>query len=222
MLYIVSTPIGNLEDISLRAVRILTEADVIIAEDTRHTGVLLKHFDIAHKPMLSLYEEVESAKLEDFIALISSDQKIALVSDAGTPLISDPGYKLVRKAIARGIKVESIPGPTALVTALTVSGLPPDKFFYIGYPPEKETHQKELFTKIKANLESVSSTVIFYASPYKIKRNLKTLSEVFEDIEIVVTRELTKVHEEVWRGKISEALIYFKEPRGEFVVLFHL
>jgi 16S rRNA (cytidine1402-2'-O)-methyltransferase len=221
-LHIVSTPIGNLEDISLRAVRILSEADVIIAEDTRHTGKLLKHFDIPHKPMVSLYEEVEVSKLEDLLALVASDQKIVLVSDAGTPLISDPGFKLVREAVARGVRVESIPGPTALIAALTVSGLPPDKFMYLGYFPEKESHQKELFAKIRQSLELVASTVIFYASPYKLKKNLGALESEFGDIEIVIARELTKIYEEVWKGKVSEALLYFKEPRGEFVVLFHL
>lgn len=216
MLYIVSTPIGNLEDISLRALRILKEADVIIVEDTRHTGILLKHFEIPHKPLISLYDEVEEEKLDDLLAMVASDQKIALVSDAGTPLISDPGFKLVREAVARGIKVEAIPGPTALVTALTVSGLPPDKFMFWGYPPEKEAHQIELFKKL------TETTHIFYVSPYKLHKNLKNLQSVLGDVDVVIARELTKIHEEVWRGKISEALIHFKEPRGEFVVLFHL
>lgn len=214
MLYLVATPIGNLEDITLRALRVLREADVIIAEDTRHTGILLKHFEIPHKPLISLYDEVEAEKLSDLLALVASDQKVALVSDAGTPLISDPGYKLVREAVRIGVKVESIPGPTAAIAALTVSGLPPDKFMFWGYPPEKETHQKEIFKKTDF------TTNIFYISPYKLQKNLKNLMEVRGDLEIVVARELTKMHEEVWRGKISDALAYFKEPRGEFVLLF--
>lgn len=212
MLYLVSTPIGNLEDITLRALRILKEADVIIAEDTRHTGVLLKHFEIPHKPMISLYDQVEAQKMDEILRQ-AQDLKLALVSDAGTPLISDPGYKLVREAIKSGIKVESVPGPTAFVAALTISGLPPDKFTFYGYPPEKESHQKELFKKL------ADSTSIFYVSPYKLHKNLKNLLEVLGDIDIVVARELTKIHEEVWHGKISEALVHFKEPRGEFVVL---
>lgn len=215
MLSVVSTPIGNLEDITLRAIKVLSEADVIIAEDTRHTGLLLKHFEIPHKPLISLYDEVEAEKLSDLLALVSSDQKIALVSDAGTPLISDPGFKLVREAIKNGVKVESIPGPTAAIAALTVSGLPPDKFAFYGYPPEKESHQKQVFEK------AGEITNIFYMSPYKLKRNLNALMETKGDIEIVVARELTKVHEEIWRGKISEALEHFKEPKGEFVVLFN-
>lgn len=222
MLYIVSTPIGNLEDITLRALRVLKEADVIIAEDTRHTGVLLKHFEIPHKPLISLYDEVEVQKLSDLLALVSSDQKVALVSDAGTPLISDPGFKLVREAVKNGVKVETVPGPTAVIAALTVSGLPPDKFLFLGYPPEKEGHQKDLFKRIRQIGQICPISFVFYASPYKLNRNLRNLGEVLGDIEIVVARELTKVYEEVWRGKISEGLVHFKEPRGEFVVMFHL
>jgi len=221
MLYIVSTPIGNLEDITLRALRILREADVIIAEDTRHTGLLLKHYEIPHKPMVSLYDEVEVAKLNDLLALAASDQKIALVSDAGTPLISDPGYKLVREVIKNGVSVETIPGPSAAIAALTVSGLPPDKFLFLGFLPEKESHQKELLIKLADNLKVINTTVIFYASPYKLARNLDSLKEAFGDIDIVIARELTKTYQEVWRGKISEALIKFHSPKGEFVVLFN-
>lgn len=216
MLYIVATPIGNLEDISLRAIRILKEADVIIAEDTRHTGLLLKHFEIPHKPFVSLFEEVESQKLSDLLALVSSDQKIALVTDAGTPLISDPGYKLVREAIKIGVKVESIPGPVAAIAALTVSGLPPDKFMFLGFPPEKESHLIKLLSDIK--LLNFGVTVIFYVSPYKIKRFLGNLDP---DLEIVVCRELTKIYEEVWKGSVSQALTKFAKVKGEIVILWH-
>lgn len=216
MLYIVATPIGNLEDISLRAIRILKEADVIIAEDTRHTGLLLKHFEIPHKPFVSLFEEVESQKLSDLLALVSSDQKIALVTDAGTPLISDPGYKLVREAIKIGVKVESIPGPVAAIAALTVSGLPPDKFMFLGFPPEKDSHLIKLLNDIK--LLTFGVTVIFYVSPYKIKRFLGNLDP---DLEIVVCRELTKIYEEVWKGSVSQALIKFAKVKGEIVILWH-
>lgn len=222
MLFIVSTPIGNLEDISLRALRALTEADVIIAEDTRHTGLLLKHFQIPHKALISLYDEVESQKLADLLAMVASEQKVVMVSDAGTPLISDPGYKLVREAIKHGVKIEAIPGPTAVVTALSVSGLPPDKFIFLGYPPEKEGHQRELLQNLKISLDKVPATAIFYLSPYKMKKNLTLLLETFGDVEIVIERELTKVYEESWRGTISEAVKHFKQPRGEFVLLFHL
>lgn len=214
MLHLVSTPIGNLEDISLRAIRVLKEADVIVAEDTRHTGLLLKHFEIPHKPMISLYDEIETQKLDDLMSLVEL-QKVALVSDAGTPLISDPGYKLVREAIKRGIKVESIPGPTAAIVALTLSGLPPDKFLFLGFPPEKDSHQKELIEKIKAM--PIKCTKIFYVSPYKLKKFLANLDP---ELDIVICRELTKIYEQVWRGKVSEAKSIFREVKGELVVLF--
>lgn len=213
MLYIVSTPIGNLEDISLRALRVLRDSDVIIAEDTRHTGLLLKHYDIPHKPMVSLYDEVESKKVGELISLVASEQKIVLVSDAGTPLVSDPGYKLIREAIKNGVRVEAIPGPTAAITALTVSGLPPDKFLFLGYPPEKESHQQKTLAQLPKNL-----TVIFYVSPHKLLKFLKLLKS---DQEIVICRELTKVHEEVWKGSASDAMMKFAKPQGEFVLLWH-
>lgn len=212
MLYIVATPIGNLEDITLRALRVLKEADVIIAEDTRHTGLLLKHFEIPHKPMVSLYDEVEAQKITDLIPLIAQ-QNVALVTDAGTPLVSDPGYKLVREAIKNDIKVESVPGPTAVIAALTVSGLPPDKFLFLGYPPEKESHQQNVLAGLPNNI-----TVIFYVSPHKL---LKFLRLIGDDQEIVIARELTKTFEEVWRGKPSDAMIKFAKPQGEFVLLWH-
>lgn len=221
MLYLISTPIGNLEDISLRALRILKECDVILCEDTRRTGMLLKHFEIPPKPLLSYYDEVESQKLDDVLALIKSDQKVALVSDAGTPLINDPGYKLVRAAILEGVKVESIPGPNAAISALTISGLPPDKFLFLGYPPEKESHARDLLLKIKNIQEIQKMTVIFYVSPYKLQKFLKLFKELYAESDIVVVRELTKIYEEVWRGKPTDATIKFSKPRGEFVILFN-
>lgn len=215
MLYIVATPIGSLEDISLRALRILKEADAIVAEDTRRTGLLLKHFEIPHKPLISFYEERESQKLQDILALAKT-QSVALVSDAGTPLVSDPGYKLVREAINQGIFVESIPGPTAAITALTLSGLPPDKFLFLGFPPEKDSHQKEILEKIKNYPLSV--TVIFYVSPYKLKRFLQNLDP---DLKIVIARELTKIHQEIWQGTAFDAIVKFEKAKGEVVLLFH-
>ncbi len=214
MLYIVATPIGNLEDISLRALRILKEADVLVVEDTRHTGLLLKHFEIPHKPLVSFYEERETAKMADILSSAQS-LKVALVSDAGTPLISDPGYKLIREAIKLGIKVESIPGPCAAIVALTVSGLPPDKFIFLGFPPEKDSHQKELLQKIENML--INCTKIFYLSPYKLERFLANLKP---DQQIVICRELTKVHEQVWKGTVLEASRTFQKVKGELVVLF--
>lgn len=203
MLSIVATPIGNLEDITLRALRILREADVIIAEDTRRTGLLLKHFAISHKPMISLYDEVEEKKVGELVSLVSSEQKVALVTDAGTPLVSDPGYKLVREAIKLGVKVEVIPGPSAVLAALVVSGLPPDKFTFWGFRKPQEGSE---------------GTQIYFVPPHKL---LKFLESLKQDREIVICRELTKIHEEVWCGKVSDAMIKFAHPRGEFVVLWH-
>lgn len=212
MLKIVATPIGNLKDITLRAIETLKEADIIIAEDTRETIKLLRQFEIPQKPLISFYEEVEASKIDD-ILLLARDHNVVLVSDAGTPLISDPGYKLVREAIKNNLNVESIPGPTAAITALTISGLPPDKFLFMGYPPEKQSHQLKTISDLPKNI-----TVIFYVSPHKLNRFLNNLDP---DLDIVICRELTKLYEERWSGKISEALVKFKQPRGEFVVLWH-
>ncbi len=221
MLYLVSTPIGNLEDISLRALRILREADIVLAEDTRHTGLLLNHYDIPHKSMISFYEEVENQKLPGLLNLIRSGQKVVLVSDAGSPLISDPGYKLVREILRSGEKVAVIPGASALIAALQISGLPPDRFVFLGYFPDKVSHQKLLLKLVGGLLQIISLTVIFYASPYKLKNNLESMEEILGDVEIVVVRELTKIYEEVWRGKVSQARLKFAKPKGEFVVLYN-
>lgn len=202
MLTIVATPIGNLEDISLRAVRTLREADVIIAEDTRHTGQLLKHLEIPHKPFISLYDEVEAQKVNDLLPLVAQ-QKVVLVSDAGTPLISDPGYKLVREVIAQGLPVDFVPGPSSVLAALVLSGLPPDKFTFWGFREPKE---------------KAEGTNVYFVSPHKLLKFLKLLKS---DKEIVIARELTKIHQEIWRGKVADAMIKFAKPRGEFVVLWH-
>ncbi len=206
MLYLVSTPIGNLEDISLRALRILREAEIVLTEDSRRTGLLFTHFEIPHKPFISFYDEVEAGKTAEIIAHLVAGKTVALVSDAGTPLISDPGYKLVRACLEHGIKVEAIPGASAVLTALVSSGLPPDKFIYLGYLPERQGHRTELLNQLKLTLETLPMTAIIFASPYKVKRDLTGIVEVFGDIEIVVARELTKIHEEVWRGRASEGI----------------
>lgn len=203
MLTIVATPIGNLEDISLRALRVLKEADVIIAEDTRHTGLLLKHFAIPHKPMISLYDEVEGEKIQEILKQVQDDTRGVLVSDSGTPLVSDPGYKLVREALARKIEVDFVPGPTAVVAALVLSGLPPDKFTFFGFRDPQPF---------------APGTNIYFVSPYKLKKFLRKLDQ---NLEIVVARELTKIHQEIWRGKVADAIVKFDKPKGEFVVLWH-
>lgn len=220
-LYIVSTPIGNLKDITLRTLEALKLVDYILCEDTRVTGRLLHTYEI-DKKMVSFNEFNEEAKTPQVISDLLSGSSIALVSDAGTPLISDPGYKLVREAIKNGIDVRSIPGPSAVIAALTVSGFPPDKFLFIGYPPKKEGKKKELFEKIKVNSENVKATVILYESPFRLLKTLNTIYEVFGDIDVCVCRELTKMHEEIKRGKTSDLIKGFLDtsPKGEIVVLF--
>lgn len=244
ILYIVATPIGNLEDITLRAVRILLTVDGIASEDTRKTGLLLKHIrNMYHKliydteaekidtlsgftqqKLFSYYEQNEAQRIPEIIIALKNGVSIALVSDAGTPLISDPGFKLVRECIREGIKVESIPGPSSVISALVSSGLPTDKFLYVGYPPRKPGHRMTFYQNIKKSQESVKATTILFEAPHKIIKTLEELQEVFGDIEIVIARELTKIHEEMRWEKLSEAKAHFekKEPRGEFVLLFSL
>lgn len=252
-LFIVSTPIGNLQDITLRALETLQHADLILAEDTRHTGLLLHHYNIAPQ-MLPFHEYNEKHRENDVIGRLAKGKNIVLVSDAGTPLVSDPGYKLVRACIEHNIKVEAIPGACAAITALTVSGLPPDKFLFIGFLPEKSgkrrrllesllpfCHSTPVIPDLLANLPQIKAklapkqrlhneakdddksvlktTIILYESPYHFLRTLKELQDIFGDIPIAVARELTKIHEEVFRGTISEALGHFKNPKGEFVLL---
>lgn len=227
-LYIVSTPIGNLQDISFRVLETLKNADVIACEDTRQTAVLLrKFFKENEKEMInkltSYYEEVETHKIPQIINLLLNNKHVALVSDAGTPTISDPGFKLVRSAIEKNIKVISIPGPTSLISALVSSGLPTDKFMYLGFLPQKPGHRKKVLQDVKKSLKIINSTVIFFESPYKIRKSLESIREVFGNIEIIVARELTKIHEEIIKEKIDYFLEKYKNnPRGELVILFNL
>lgn len=219
-LFIVATPIGNLRDITLRAIEILKEADYILCEDTRVTGKLLNDLGI-EKRMVAFNEYNENTKAEEVLAELLADKTIALVSDAGTPLVSDPGYKLVRDAISKGVKIESIPGPSAVITALTVSGLAPDRFLYLGYLPKKDGKRRTLLGEVKTLRDSFKTTVIFYESPFRVLETLQVINEVFGDIEVVVTRELTKMHEEVRREKVSESIQHFTKtpPKGEFTIL---
>ncbi len=236
-LFIVSTPIGNLEDISLRAIKTLFEVNVIACEDTRRMGILLSAISASyqnmiqkgnleiHKPrLLAYYEQTELRRIPEIISLLQQDQNAALVSDAGTPAISDPGYKLIRECIRVGIKIVSIPGPSSVITALTLSGLPTDKFLFLGYPPHKPGHRLKLYENIAKSQEFIKSTVIFFAAPHKLITTLKELKSVLGDIEIVFGRELTKIHEEIRREKISQSLEHFqkKAPKGEFVLLLNL
>jgi 16S rRNA (cytidine1402-2'-O)-methyltransferase len=214
-LYLVATPIGNLEDMSPRALRILREARLIAAEDTRVTRTLLTHFDL-HTPLTSYFEHNKLTKLEAILTALAGGD-VALVSDAGTPAINDPGYELVRAALEAGHIVCPIPGPSAPLAALAASGLPTDSFLYLGYLPRKSAERRELFKE----LENLSHTLIFLESPHRLLVALQDLESCFGNRRIAVARELTKVHEQIWRGTIPQALSYFMEndPRGEFTLV---
>ncbi len=215
-LYIVPTPIGNLEDITLRAINVLKEVDLILAEDTRTTAFLLKHLGI-EKRMLSHHKFNEHATSTMVAERISAGQSVALVSDAGTPGISDPGFFLVRTCIDEGIEVETLPGATACIPALIQSGFPCDRFCFEGFLPQKKGRAKHL-----AALSTEERTMIFYESPYRIVKSLEQFAETFgEERKVSITRELSKKFEQTVRGSISEVIAHFKEhePRGEFVMV---
>lgn len=212
-LYLVATPIGNLEDMSPRAVRILREAKLIAAEDTRHTRQLLTHFDL-HTPLTSYYEHNKLTK-QDAILTALGQGDVALVSDAGTPAINDPGYELVKAALDSGHAVSPIPGPSAPIAALAASGLPTDSFLYLGYLPRKTSERKTLFEQVGQH----PYTLIFLESPHRVLDSLADLETFLGDREMAAARELTKIYEQIVRGRISQVKAYFaeNEPRGEFV-----
>ncbi|MBI3415724.1 MAG: 16S rRNA (cytidine(1402)-2'-O)-methyltransferase [Verrucomicrobia bacterium] len=215
-LYLVATPIGNLEDITLRALRTLKECDVVAAEDTRRTGQLLKHFGIA-KPLLSYFQFNEARRSEEILERLGRGEKIALVTDAGSPGISDPGERVVLAARTKGFRVESVPGPCALVAALTASGLPTEEFHFIGFLPHKSGQRRRQLAALKA----FAGTLILYESPYRIEKLLGELTEIFPERAVVLARELTKKFEEYLRGTPVELLAQIKSRslKGEFVVL---
>jgi 16S rRNA (cytidine1402-2'-O)-methyltransferase len=215
-LYLVATPIGNLEDITLRALRTLKECDLIAAEDTRRTGVLLKHFGIT-KPMVSYFQFNEARRSEELIERLRRGEKIALVSDAGSPGISDPGERVVRAAIAAGLRVEPVPGPSALVAALTASGLSTEEFHFIGFLPHKSGQRRKQLERLR----EFAGTLVLYESPFRVARLLEELAEVFPDRQVVLARELTKKFEEFLRGTPSQLLAAAGQRawKGEFVVL---
>ena len=197
-LYIVSTPIGNLEDITLRAIRILNEVDLIACEDTRVTKKLLSHYRI-QKPLTTYHEHNEREKAVELLSLLEAGKNIAVVSDAGTPGISDPGYRLVSLASQKGIDVISIPGPSAAIAALSVSGLPTSSFIFFGFLPKSTKKRRELLESIKESTQ----TLVFYESPNRVIETLKNMFEILGDRQVSVSRELTKMFEETLRGKIS-------------------
>ena len=217
-LYVVSTPIGNLEDLTYRAVRVLSEVDIVACEDTRHSQKLLNHYGIKTKTV-SYHEHNERDRAGELLASIKSGLDVAVVSDAGTPGISDPGFRVVRLALEEGLRVVPIPGPTALISALVASGLPSDEFFFAGFLPSRSGARR---TRL-ADLAAIPSTLVFYETPHRIVASLKDAREILGEREAVVARELTKLHEEIVRGRLSELADKFsqaaQEPRGEMVVV---
>jgi 16S rRNA (cytidine1402-2'-O)-methyltransferase len=217
-LYLVSTPIGNLGDITGRAIKVLESADAVLAEDTRVTGKLLKHLGL-EKKMHAYHDHNKERKTPGYLELLRSGKNLALVTDAGTPGIADPAYYIVKRGVAQGIPVVSIPGPSAVLAALVASGLPPDRFVFENYLPAAKGKRRQ---RIKS-WHQEKRTVVFYESPYKIHKTLELLQEILGDGEIVVARELTKLFEEFLRGKISwvREQLTGKRSRGEFTVLLH-
>ncbi len=216
VLYIVSTPIGNLEDITLRALRILKEVDLIAAEDTRHTRRLLAYYEIS-TPTTSYFEGNQIQKGERLVARLKTGDSIALVSDAGTPTISDPGYRLLAQCIEAGIPIIPIPGPSACIAAASVAGLPLHNFVFEGFLSPKSARRKRQLT----DLREEKRTLIFYESPHRIIRFLQDMLEVFGDRQVAIARELTKKFEEIFRGKMTEAIEKLQRtpPRGEFTIV---
>jgi 16S rRNA (cytidine1402-2'-O)-methyltransferase len=214
-LYIVSTPIGNLKDITLRAIEVLKSVDIIAAEDTRHTRILAGRYDIK-TPLTSYFERNKVTKGEYIMGMLREGRDVALVSDAGTPGISDPGAHIIKLAIENDIKVEQIPGPSAFVSALVLSGMPTDKFVFEAFLPSKPGARKNRLKEFIGE----ERTVVFYESPHRLQRTLNDIYEVFGDISISCSRELTKKFEETRRQKVSELMGHFKEtkPLGEFVI----
>lgn len=235
-LSVIATPIGNMDDITIRSIKTLFSVDAIVCEDTRKTGQLLRELQKRHpelavpangekfQRMMSYYEENELSRIPEVITALKSGLHIALVSDAGTPTVSDPGFKLVRECVKEGIVIDSLPGPSSVILALTLSGLPTDKFTFLGYPPRKPGHRKDFFAHAKKSQESMSSTMIYFEAPHRMVQVLEELLEAFGDITIVICREMTKLHQEIRRELISQSLAHFKKvpPRGEFVLVINL
>ena len=219
ILYLVATPIGHLGDFSHRAVEVLKSVDWIACEDTRHSKVLLDHYGIK-KPLVSYFDFSEKKRAPELIQKIKAGDRAALISDAGTPGIADPGFRLIQEAIRRNIRLETIPGASAFLTALVLSGLPMNRFIFEGFAPVKQGARKKWLETLK----NETRTIVFYESPHRLLRTLEAMREVFGDVPVVVARELTKKFEELCRGRISETLAHFlnKKILGEFVVVLNL
>ena len=216
ILYIVPTPVGNMEDMTLRAIRILKEADLVLAEDTRTSGILLKHFQI-QQHLMSHHKFNEHGTSAAIVNRLLAGENVALISDAGTPGISDPGFFLVREAVRTGVEVQCLPGATAFVPALVSSGLPCDRFCFEGFLPQKKGRQTKL-----ESLKDEQRTMIFYESPYRLVKTLQQFADVYgADRQVSVCREISKVHEESVRGTLEEVIAHFKahEPKGEIVII---
>ena len=216
ILYIVPTPVGNMEDMTFRAVRILKEVDLVLAEDTRTSGILLKHYDIRNQ-LMSHHKFNEHGTSAGIVSRLLAGENIALISDAGTPGISDPGFYLVREAVKAGVEVQCLPGATAFVPALVSSGLPCDRFAFEGFLPQKKGRQTKLMSLIEE-----TRTMIFYESPYRLVKTLQQFAEVYgPERQVSVCREISKVHEESVRGTLTEVIAHFKEkePKGEIVII---
>lgn len=220
-LFLVATPIGNLKDITQRALEALQQADLILAEDTRKSGLLLKHYDIK-KPLLSYFEHNERRRIPEVLQKLQGDKNVALISNAGTPTISDPGYKLVRECLSAGISVISVPGPSAIISALISSGLPTDRFLFLGFLPRKEGQLKNLLEKLKEKFNDFPVTFVAFESPYRLTKTLSAIKETAPQTQVAVCRELTKVHEGVQRGSVEEVLNHFSthSPKGEVTFVF--
>jgi 16S rRNA (cytidine1402-2'-O)-methyltransferase len=216
MLYVVATPIGNLGDITLRALKLLEDADLIAAEDTRHSGMLLKHYKI-DKPFISYHEHNEAMRTAQLIERLAAGEKVALISDAGTPGLSDPGARLIRECIKRGLPYTIIPGPSSILTALVGSGFSMEGFFFGGFLPVKSGRRER---QLRAAAER-EETTIFFESPHRLTKTLKACTEIMPDRQLCVARELTKKFEEFWRGTASELLTHYTAhpPKGEIVLL---
>ncbi len=222
MLTIVPTPIGNLKDITLRALEVLQNADEIICEDSRRTSLLLNHYQIK-KPLVILNDFNEFRSENLIISKLKSGLNLALVSDAGTPLISDPGYKIVRAVIEQGLEIDSLPGPSSVITALTLSALPPDKFMFVGYLPEKEGKRKTQYQNLVEINKLIPTTFIIFVAPHKLLKTLQELKEDLADPKVVLAKELTKIHQDVKSKKTSEFLEDYakKNPKGEYILMLN-